>query len=72
MFFFNNLSLLLFALVFILTSVSFVSLRKYSLKLGTGTILLLVPEHAVHTFCVINLFSAGFILQNSQLLNDIA
>jgi len=39
MFFFHNFSLPLFALVFILTSVSLVSLCKYLFKLVKGTIL---------------------------------
>ena len=53
-FFFKGLSLLLFTPIFILTTVSLVSWCKYLFKLVKGTILKLVLEHTVHTFCAIN------------------
>jgi len=49
--FFYHFSLLLFTLIF--TSVSLVSLCKYSFRLVKGTILQLVLEHAVHIFFVV-------------------
>ena len=50
---FKNFSLLLFT--FIVTLISLLLLYKYLFKLVSGTMLLLVFEHAVHTFFATNL-----------------
>ena len=43
-------------LLFILTSISLLPLRKYLLIFVRGTVLLFVLERAVHTFSAINVF----------------